>query len=140
MFAARAQHIHHVISPALAQGKWVLCDRFTDSTYAYQGGGRGMDINLIELLEERVQSGIRPDLTILLDIPVDIGMDRVKKRAELDRFESEKKQFFEKVRESYLTRAKKNPQYIKVVDANQPLHRVQEAINRSVQGLVDSRL
>ncbi|KAF3981009.1 MAG: dTMP kinase [Methylococcales symbiont of Hymedesmia sp. n. MRB-2018] len=137
IFAARAQHIHHVIKPALAQGKWVLCDRFTDSTYAYQGGGRGMDGKLIELLEHKVQSGLTPDLTLLLDIPVMIGMNRVKKRAELDRFESEKKLFFEKVRSAYLTRAENNPQQIKVIDASQSLKKVQKDIVQILSVLTD---
>ncbi|KAF3983093.1 MAG: dTMP kinase [Methylococcales symbiont of Hymedesmia sp. n. MRB-2018] len=137
IFAARAQHIHHVIKPALAQGKWVLCDRFTDSTYAYQGGGRGMDGKLIELLEHKVQSGLTPDLTLLLDIPVMIGMNRVKKRADLDRFESEKKLFFEKVRSAYLTRAENNPQQIKVIDASQSLKKVQKDIVQILSVLTD---
>ncbi|KAF3977461.1 MAG: dTMP kinase [Methylococcales symbiont of Iophon sp. n. MRB-2018] len=137
MFAARAQHIHHIIKPALAQGKWVLCDRFTDSTYAYQGGGRGMDGKLIELLENKVQSGLTPDLTLLLDVQVETGMDRVNKRAGLDRFESEKKLFFEKVRSAYLTRAENNPQQIKVIDASQSLKKVQKDIVQIVSVFSD---
>jgi dTMP kinase len=94
MFAARAQHIKHVIEPALSEGKWVLCDRFTDATYAYQGGGRNMSINTIEWLENLVQGTLRPDLTLLLDAPVEIGFGRVRTRGELDRFESERVDFF----------------------------------------------
>lgn len=129
MFAARAQHIQQVIQPALDQGRWVLCDRFTDATYAYQGGGRGMDTNTIEWLENKVQGSIRPDLTLLLDAPVNVGMDRANKRAELDRFELEKQAFFEKVRKTYLLRAKQNSNIIKVIDAEQALNKVQEQIS-----------
>jgi len=96
MFAARAQHIKHVIEPALAQGKWVLCDRFTDATYAYQGGGRNMKISTIKWLENLVQGTLRPDLTLLLDAPIEIGIARVRERGALDRFELEKNQFFRK--------------------------------------------
>ncbi|MEQ1528230.1 MAG: dTMP kinase, partial [Methylococcales bacterium] len=90
MFAARAQHIKHVIAPALAQGQWVLCDRFTDSSYAYQGGGRGMDVKPIQWLETFVQGSLRPDMTLLFDAPIEIGMSRAGQRGALDRFEAEK--------------------------------------------------
>jgi dTMP kinase len=136
MFAARAQHIQQVIQPALRQGKWVLCDRFTDATYAYQGGGRGMDVSVIAWLENHVQGGLRPHLTLLLDAPVEIGMERAQKRAELDRFESEKQRFFEQVRTAYLQRAASNPQQIKVIDASQSLPDVQAAISDSLQMLI----
>ena len=95
IFAARAQHIKHVIEPALAQGDWVLCDRFTDATYAYQGGGRNMRISTIEWLGNLVQGNLRPDLTVLLDAPVEIGIERARERGAFDRFESEKIGFFE---------------------------------------------
>ena len=136
MFAARAQHIQQVIQPALRQGKWVLCDRFTDATYAYQGGGRGMDVSVIAWLENHVQGGLRPHLTLLLDAPVEIGMERAQKRAELDRFESEKQHFFEQVRTAYLQRAASHPQQIKVIDASQSLPDVQAAISDSLQVLI----
>ena len=101
VFAARAQHIKHVIEPTLANGTWVLCDRFTDATYAYQGGGRNMKNSTIEWLENLVQGILRPDLTLLLDAPVEIGLERAKLRSNLDRFESEKFNFFEQVRRAY---------------------------------------
>jgi dTMP kinase len=128
MFAARAQHIKHVIEPALAQGKWVLCDRFTDATYAYQGGGRNMKISTIEWLENLVQGSLRPDLTLLLDAPVEIGIERARKRGAFDRFELEKVSFFEQVRRAYLLQAELHPKRIKLIKANQPLADVQKAI------------
>ncbi len=128
MFAARAQHIQHVIAPALAQGHWVLCDRFTDATYAYQGGGRNLSMNTIALLEQLVQGDLRPDLTLLLDAPIDIGMERAQKRGAFDRFEAEKISFFTRVRQTYLARAAEHPARIKVIQTNQPLADVQKEI------------
>jgi dTMP kinase len=128
MFAARAQHIQHVIEPALAQGNWVLCDRFTDATYAYQGGGRNVSIVTIALLEQLVQGDLRPDLTLLLDAPIEIGMERAQKRGAFDRFEAEKISFFTRVRQMYLDRAAQQPARIKVIQANQPLVNVQREI------------
>jgi dTMP kinase len=128
IFAARAQHIKHVIEPALAQGKWVLCDRFTDATYAYQGGGRNMRISTIEWLENLVQGNLKPDLTVLLDAPVEIGIGRAKVRGAFDRFESEKISFFEHVRRAYLLQAELHPERIKLIQANQPLVDVQRAL------------
>lgn len=128
MFAARAQHIKHVIKPALKQGTWVLCDRFTDATYAYQGGGRTMDILAINWLENFVQGELRPDLTLLLDAPVQVGMNRAAQRGKLDRFELEKITFFEKVRAAYLAMAEQQPARIKVIDAAQNLEHVQAKI------------
>lgn len=136
MFAARAQHIQQVIEPALSQGYWVLCDRFTDATYAYQGGGRGMDITMIEWLEDKVQGALRPDLTLLLDAPTEVGMDRVNKRGKLDRFESEKQDFFKRVRATYLIRAEQNNQRIKVIDAAQGLKNVQDQISMLIKSYV----
>ena len=128
IFAARAQHIKHVIEPALAQGDWVLCDRFTDATYAYQGGGRNMRISTIEWLENLVQGNLRPDLTVLLDAPVEIGIERARERGAFDRFESEKIGFFEHVRRAYLLQVELHPERIKLIKANQPLVDVQRAI------------
>jgi dTMP kinase len=128
IFAARAQHIKHVIEPALAEGTWVICDRFTDATYAYQGGGRNMRISTIESLENWVQGSLRPDLTILLDAPVEIGLERARLRSTFDRFESEKISFFEQVRRAYLLQLELNPQRIKLIKANQPLIDVQKAL------------
>lgn len=133
MFAARSQHLKHVIIPALDAGKWVLCDRFTDATYAYQGGGRRMDIKTIEWLERIVQGSLKPDLTLLLDAPVSVGMQRAAKRGSLDRFEREKVAFFDDVRRAYLLQAKLNPRRIKVINANQPLIQVQQAIIDALQ-------
>ena len=128
MFAARAQHIQHVIEPALAQGNWVLCDRFTDATYAYQGGGRELSIATIALLEQLVQGELRPDLTLLLDAPIEIGMERAQKRSAFDRFEAEKISFFTRVRNMYLSRAAQQSERIKVIQANQSLVNVQSDI------------
>jgi len=132
MFAARAQHIKHVIKPALEQGVWVLCDRFTDATYAYQGGGRAMDVTAIKWLENFVQGELRPDLTLLLDAPVQVGMSRAAQRGKLDRFELEKITFFEKVREAYLAMAAQQPVRIKVVNATQTLEHVQAEIHQLI--------
>ena len=133
MFAARAQHIKHVIEPALSQGKWVLCDRFTDATYAYQGGGRNIKVSSIQWLENWVQGSLRPDLTLLLDAPVEIGIARAKNRGAFDRFESEKISFFESVRRAYLLQADLYPERIKIIKANLPLLEVQGAITHSLR-------
>ena len=125
MFAARAQHLAEVILPALNRGRWVLCDRFTDATYAYQGGGRGVAMEKIALLENLVQGDLRPDMTLLLDIPVFQGLERARNRSEPDRFEQEKLKFFEKVRNCYLSRAKSVPQQYRLIDASQSLENVQ---------------
>ncbi|NOQ15401.1 MAG: dTMP kinase [Methyloprofundus sp.] len=130
MFAARTQHIKHVIKPALEQGNWVLCDRFTDATYAYQGGGRGMELSSIRWLEDFVQGDLRPDLTLLLDAPIQLGMKRAGQRAALDRFESEKMAFFEQVRQAYLSIAKQQPERVKVIDASVSLDNVQSQIEQ----------
>lgn len=125
MFAARAQHLAEVIVPALERGQWVLCDRFTDATYAYQGGGRGVAMEKIGLLENLVQEQLRPDITLILDAPVAQGLERANKRSQPDRFEQEKLDFFEQVRECYLSRAKKIPMQYRIVDASQSLAQVQ---------------
>ncbi|TXL01737.1 dTMP kinase [Methylococcaceae bacterium HT1] len=130
MFAARAQHIKHVIKPALDRGDWVLCDRFTDATYAYQGGGRNMDLSTIQWLENFVQADLRPDLTLLLDAPIEFGMQRAQQRGKLDRFESEKMAFFDKVRQAYLSIAEQQPKRVKIVDATQSLDNVQSQIKQ----------
>ena len=128
VFAARAQHITEVIRPALAAGRWVLCDRFTDASYAYQGGGRGIDFSVIEFLEQWVQAELQPDLTLLLDTPIEVGMSRVRQRGVTDRFESEQLDFFEKVRAAYLKRADRYSDRIKQVDASGSLESVQVKI------------
>lgn len=121
IFAARAQHIAQVIAPALAAGQWVVCDRFTDATYAYQGGGREMPRSVIGELELLVQGELRPDMTLLLDAPLAVGMARAGERGELDRFEQEEQAFFERVRACYLDRAAAEPNRFRVVDTNRDL-------------------
>lgn len=128
MFAARAEHLHRKIEPALAAGHWVLCDRFTDATYAYQGAGRGIDMRRIAQLEQWVQGDLRPDLTLLLDLPIEIGLERAGKRSAPDRFESEAMHFFEAVRAGYCEIAKQQPQRVKVIDAAVSLPEVQRQI------------
>ena len=136
VFAARAQHLQQVIKPALARGAWVLCDRFTDATYAYQGGGRGLDVATIAQLEQLVQGDLRPDLTLVLDIDVELGLQRARQRAELDRFESEAVAFFERVRAAYRAWAEAAPARYAVVNAGQPLVAVQQDIDRVLQALL----
>ncbi|MBB5188499.1 MULTISPECIES: dTMP kinase [Zhongshania] len=128
VFAARAQHINQLILPALARGEWVLCDRFTDATFAYQGWGRGLSTDVIASLETMVQGVLRPDCTVLLDAPVDVGMARASERGDLDRFEQEKHDFFEKVRDGYLARVAAEPQRFKLIDASADLASVQRDI------------
>ena len=128
VFAARAQHLAKVIEPALEQGKWVLCDRFTDATYAYQGTGRGLSAELIGKLEALVQGDRRPDTVILLDMPPQIGLARARARGALDRFEQEEQAFFERVRQGYLERAAAFPDRYVVVDATQELSEVQRSL------------
>lgn len=131
MFAARAQHLAQLIRPALVAGEWLLCDRFTDATYAYQGGGRGLDIGLIAQLEQLVQGDLRPGLTLLLDVPVELGLARAAARSAQDRFEQERAEFFERVRAAYRERAQRLPQQYRVIDASLSLAQVQDQI-RSV--------
>jgi dTMP kinase len=128
MFAARAEHLHQVIEPALAAGHWVICDRFTDATYAYQGGGRGLSRARIAQLEQWVQGDRRPDLTLLLDLPVQQGLERAGRRSAPDRFESEQTAFFERVRQAYLDIAARETDRVRVVDAGQELSQVSAAI------------
>lgn len=126
VFAARAQHLDQVIRPALDRGAWVLCDRFTDATYAYQGGGRGLDVDAIAVLESLVQDTLQPDLTLYLDLPLDVAEARIGDR-ERDRFERETRPFFERVREQYLSRAAAAPR-IRIIDAGDELPVVQARI------------
>lgn len=137
VFAARAQHLAQVIRPALQQGKVVLCDRFTDATYAYQGGGRGLPMGRIADLEELVQQGLQPDLTILLDVPVAVGMARAGQRGEPDRFESEQSSFFERVRQQYLCLAAAHPARFRVIDASCSLPLVQEQLQFVLDEFLD---
>ncbi len=128
IFAARSQHISARIEPALAAGRWVLCDRFTDATYAYQCGGRGLDREAVSALEKLVQGVLRPDCTLLLDAPVSTGMARARERGELDRFELEEIGFFERVRATYLEQAASSSGRYRVIDASQPLAQVQQQL------------
>lgn len=123
MFAARAQHVRETILPALQRGAWVISDRFTDASYAYQGGGRGLDLEFIAQLERRVV-GIAPALTLLLDVPVAVGLQRVRGRGAADRIEAERDDFFERIRGAYLARASAEPQRFRVIDATAPAEQV----------------
>jgi dTMP kinase len=136
MFAARATHIENLIRPALERGAWVVCDRFTDATYAYQGEGRGVRRDEIASLERFVQAELRPDLTLLLDAPIEIGAARAAARdgeGGRDRFEQERREFFERVRASYLERARSQPGRIAVIDATADRESVQQAIRAEVE-------
>lgn len=136
MFAARAQHLHTRILPELKAGRWVLCDRFTDATFAYQGGGRGVPAERIALLEDLVQGDVRPDQVILLDAPVETGMTRARHRGDLDRFEQEALAFFERIRTTYLQRASTDPERYQIVDAARPLEVVTEDVVSRISAMV----
>ena len=133
VFAARAEHLARVVWPAIEAGKWVLCDRFTDATYAYQGGGRGIDTEKIARLEQWVQGDFRPDLTLLLDVPVEVGLERAANRGKPDRFEQEQLTFFERVRQAYLEMARQHDGRYRVIDASLPLDRVQAQLERVLE-------
>ncbi len=135
MFAARAQHWQQVILPALARGEWVVSDRFIDASYAYQAGGRGIDPDKIAQLEKLVLGNNKPDLVILLDAPVEVGMQRAKKRSAEDRIEKEKTEFFERVRNVYLQRAKADPARYAIIDASQNLAAVEQQLNAVLEAL-----
>ena len=136
MFAARSQHLDQVIEPHLAAGRWVICDRFTDATYAYQGGGRGVDEDQIAALEALVHGDLQPDLTLYLDLAPEIASQRIAQR-KADRFELEKRAFFERVRASYLNRAERYKRFA-VIDASVTLAEVQNRIADVLQSLIES--
>lgn len=136
MFAARAQHLSECIVPALQRGQWVLCDRFTDASYAYQGAGRSLGDAPVSALEELVQGGFRPDLTLLLDVPAEIGLSRARGRGALDRFEQEDHAFFERVRQSYLSRARRSSGRYQIIDASAELTEVEGALQSVVKDLL----
>jgi len=136
MFAARAQHLEERIRPALARGDWVLCDRFTDATWAYQGGGRGLPREHIETLENLVHGDLQPDLTLLLDLPVEQGLRRASNRSQADRFEQESVAFFQRVREAYLERAAAAPGRFRIIDASRPV----EEVWAQIQSVLQDRL
>ena len=139
MFAARKQHTEELIIPALTRGEWVICDRYTDSSYAYQGGGRGIDMKLIAKLEKITLGSFKPDLTIILDLSVKTGLARAEKRGELDRFEIESEKFFKKVRSTFLARAKTHKRY-HVINASRSLKIVQEKIGAALESMPALRL
>ena len=136
MFAARAEHLARVIQPALAAGAVVVCDRFTDATYAYQGAGRGAADARIRVLEDWVQQGLRPDLTLLLDIPVERGLARAGERGAPDRFEREQVDFFERVRDAYLAAAAREPRRVRVIDAAQDIPKVELELRAALETLL----
>ena len=137
MFAARSIHLANLIRPALARGEWVICDRFTDATRAYQGGGRGVDAALLGELVRAVHGDLRPDLTLLLDLPVALGMQRARaRRGVVDRFEEEREPFFERVRAAYLELARREPGRVRVLDASQPLEAVSVEVTRILESLL----
>lgn len=138
MFAARAAHLDDVIRPALARGDWVVCDRFTDATYAYQGGGRRISDEVIFELESIVQRGLTPDLTILLDAPLNVSETRRADRGQRDRFEVEEVEFFERVRAKYLEIAAREPERVVIVDAGRNLDQVQSALRSVLEILLDN--
>lgn len=136
MFASRAQHISQVILPALQRGQWVVCDRFTDASFAYQGGGRGIPLSHIRDLAAWVQGDLEPDITLLLDVPVDVGFSRITGHRATDRIESEGIDFFERVRERYLIRASKFPERFRVINAEQSFDVVIEEVMHVLQSLI----
>ena len=135
-FAARSLHINNVIRPALEAGTWVVCDRFTDTTRAYQGGGRGLDRARIETLADWVHGDLQPDLTVLLDAPTEVGMGRAEKRGDADRLETERAEFHGRVRAAYLRQAAAEPRRFTVVNAGQPLSRVRADIEQAVHRIL----
>lgn len=135
MFAARMQHIEDVIEPALAEGRWVVSDRFTDATFAYQGGGRGVPLERIQILADWVQQGLEPNLTLLLDVSLAVSEERLARSREKDRFEQEARDFFERTRAVYLTRAAAHPERYTVLDSSQPVEMVQAQINAALTQL-----
>ena len=137
MFSARAEHVAQIIKPALNRGEWVLSDRFTDATFAYQGGGRGIDQQRITELAQWTLNGLKPDLTLLFDLPVELGQQRVLSRNQgVDRFEQEKVDFFQKVRHCYLERAQQEPERIKIIDASQSIADIELQLTSILQPLL----
>ncbi|MTI64834.1 dTMP kinase [Methylophaga sp.] len=139
MFAARAEHIHQIIKPSLERGDWVLCDRFVDATFAYQGGGRGIDRDRIQTISDWTLKGIQTDLTLLFDLPVAVGQSRVVKRQQQkDRFEQEKAVFFERIRNCYLQRAEMEPERIKLIDASRDIESIQDQLSTILTELLSA--
>lgn len=136
MFAARMQHIDEIIKPALSSGHVVICDRFTDATYAYQGAGRGLDMKRIEVLENWIQQGLKPDITLLFDLDVETGLRRANQRSDADRFEQEEIVFFERIRRCYLERAENEPKRFRIIDASQSF----EDVKLQIQTILEEYL
>lgn len=135
MFAARREHIEKVIEPALAKGTWVVCDRFTDATFAYQAAGSGVSWSKVEQLEQWVQEGLTPDATVLLDVSPEVGLARAGRGKRPDRFESEQLEFYERVRQAYLERARAAPGRVSVVDASRPLADIHKELEKIVSNI-----
>ena len=136
MFAARREHLAQVIEPALKRGEWVVCDRFTDATFAYQGGGRGLDRNKLQQLEHWVHENLQPDLTLLFDLPLDVARERIALASRvLDRFEQERADFHERVRQVYLDRAKHNPSRIRVIDGQETIENIRKTLEQITASL-----
>jgi dTMP kinase len=135
MFAARREHIAQVIKPALARGAYVLSDRFTDATYAYQCGAKGVEASKIEQLEQWVQDGLQPDMTLLFDVPVEVSMQRLSAARTPDKFERESADFFTRIRNAYLQRAQQNPARFKIIDGNRPLDEVAKSVTQAIASL-----
>lgn len=135
MFAARREHLDKVILPALEQGIWVISDRFTDASFAYQGGGRGLDETKLKILEMWVQQDLQPDLTLLFDVPLEISRQRLATNVSLDRFEQEKQDFFQRVRDAYLKRAAQFPQRIRVIDSGRPVGKIQVDLEKILSSI-----
>ena len=136
MFAARLEHVRQRIRPTLEQGTWVLCDRFTDSSYAYQGGGRGLSLDRIAQLETWCLGDFKPDVTLLLDVPVETSLQRINSRGQLDRFEDQERDFFDGVRATYLEMARRDTNRYRVIDASRPLDEVQAELGKLVQDII----
>jgi len=139
MFAARAEHINTVIRPALEKKMWVLCDRFTDASYAYQGAGRGLDMHKIDILKDFVQGSLKPDITFLFDLPANIGLARAKSRGEADRFEQQHVDFFNRIRNQYLRLAEKEPERFRLIHAEHNLEQVQQQIKIIMEPILNQR-
>ena len=137
MFASRREHIAKLIAPALERGDWVISDRFTDATFAYQGGGRQLDINKLDVLEQWVHAEFQPQLTLLFDVPLEVARERLDKTRSLDKFEREQQDFFARVRNAYLQRAAQFPQRIRIIDSTRPIHEVNQQLEQLVLALDD---
>ncbi|MFM8247182.1 MAG: dTMP kinase [Burkholderiaceae bacterium] len=137
MFAARREHLAQVIAPSLARGDWVISDRFTDATFAYQGGGRGLSIEKLTQLEHWVHGDMQPDLTLLFDVPLEVARERLQKSRDLDKFEQEQEDFFVRVRQVYLQRAAQFPKRIRVIDSTKPIDQISREVQQIAAAMSD---